>query len=247
MNANRTAATDEGLEGNMAQPRPRPHSTASSANIPRPVSNFWGEQPGLPTGAAASPGHRGSVAYSQNRGSYYSQAGGYPSSSSPAAARQSGYFDGIAADDDDEDRPLKPAGPAHDFYADFAGVGPRYAERAGSSADLYAASVPSPPLSGGRNGTQTSLLHPGLSPSGFSDKQHARNPRDSVIAAGELLPAPELGKEWAGHNEAHNTRPVNDRFRLNGTTKLFPALWKGFKRWFAWKRFIFVVFGFCIW
>lgn len=215
----------------MAQPRHRPYSTASSAQLERPLSNFYGE---LPAGAAPSPGARGSVAFT-HRDSQYG-AGGY-------GARQSGFYS-MQNEDDDEDRPLQPS--PHDFYADFAtGSGPRYAERLNSSADVYAAKSPTSPL----NDTKTSLLdkqNGGLKSPGSGGIRSPGN-RASVVAAGEVLLAPELGKEWGGAEEARVNKAVRDKSRFNGTTRLFPSLWQGFLRWFEWKRFIFVVFAFICW
>ena len=157
----------------------------------------------FPPGAAVSPGSRQS--------GLYSEAGD---------ARQSYY----------QQQPEQET--RADLYADFNGVGPRYATRLSSSADMYANDLNYSPHA---METQTSLLE-----KGDSGKRHS-------VAAGELLDAPELGKDWNGE-ESRKSRVIKEKQGfIDKSQDAVVTLRKRIRKAFAWKRFIFVFTGLLIW
>lgn len=197
----------------------------------RPVSSFYGG--GDRHSQDALRNNRDSyLGTASNRGSVM-MGGSFPPGAAPDA-RYSQAYSSLGQDD----LPGSPYGQAHaqdarpDLYADFNGIGPRYVSRL-SSADMYANDLPyaSSPRA---METQTSLLEKG------SSKRHS-------MAAGELMDAPELGKDWAGE-ESRKSRVITEKTGfLANSQNAVGNLRKRARKAFAWKRFIFVFFAFLIW
>lgn len=131
-------------------------------------------------------------------------------------------------------QPLSPSAAAAAqqpaLYADFNGVGAPIDwsnKRLSSSADIYA--------SGAGGGSTSWPNTPGVAntPSG----------KRLSMAGGELVAAPELGKEWIA-DEAQKAKVVQDKSTINGPG-LFKSIGREIKRTFEWKRFVFIIFFFC--
>lgn len=165
---------------------------------------------------------------------------------SGAAARHSALYSPLAGYDDQQplnshshQQEAQQQQQRPDLYADFNGIGPRYAARLSSSADMYASSggsnTPLPEL-----GYNSSPQHAETQTSLLSGKRQS-------MAAGELMDAPELGKDWNGE-ESRKSRVLVEKpgFATKSSTAMI-NLRKKARKAFAWKRLIFVFVGFLIW
>jgi hypothetical protein len=202
----------------------------------RPVSSFYGysnQQDGQPNNRDSYLGT------ASNRGSV--MMGNFPPGAAPSS-RQSGYYSeaGDRSSYYQQHQPEETSRP--DLYADFNGIGPRAtsvlpllqnnAARLSSSADMYANELNYSPHGAD---TQTSLLEKG----DMSKRQS--------MAAGEMLMAPELGKDWTG-DESRKSRVIVEKPGFGHKSQTAMASFrKRVRKTFAWKRFIFVFFGFLIW
>ena len=192
----------------------------------RPVSSFYGytnQQDGQPNNRDSYLGT------ASNRGSV--MMGNFPPGAAPSS-RQSGYYSEAGDRSSYYQQQQSDAEAPPDLYADFNGIGPRYATRLSSSADMYANELNYSPHGAD---TQTSLLEKG----DMSKRQS--------MAAGEMLMAPELGKDWTG-DESRKSRVIVEKPGFGHKSQTAMASFrKRVRKAFAWKRFIFVFFGFLIW
>lgn len=206
---------------------------------------------GLPDGQGGS---RQSVRYSYL--GQYEEGGGQAQARGHNQGRPASTYSAYSqASPQPQQQQQQQAHPA-DLYADFNGIGtPIDWSKRMSSADIYgmAGGPPhSPGWSAGGSASGSAPNTPGVGVGGtrsslllakYDEKEGSMaEKRQSMVAGGELVLAPELGKEWHA-DEAQKTKTITDKTTIRGPG-LFTSLGREIKKLFEWKRFIFILVTF---